>query len=96
MVLHRPVETTRVTGHPVVEPNLSGINPLNAPDQKICGKSSNRISGFSLPSSVMRSAPFCASPTMVIHSSESKSFAGTVVENRMVIGNQHSDRRSFC
>src|ERR1700686_2768678 len=23
--------------HPVVEPNLSGINPLNAPDQKICG-----------------------------------------------------------
>src|SRR5437762_2923894 len=61
--------TTRVgsvskfTSSRTASPSLSGMR-----------KSNNKISGFSFASSLMHSAPFCASPTIVISSSESKSF----------------------
>src|SRR5215469_1039089 len=51
---------SKFTSSSTASPSLSGMR-----------RSSSRMSGFSLASSLMHSAPFCASPTMAISSSPS-------------------------
>src|SRR6202047_1389064 len=53
---------SKLTSSSTASPSLSGIR-----------RSSSRISGLSFASILMHSAPFCASPTIVISSSESSS-----------------------
>src|SRR5579872_1966988 len=53
---------SKLTSSRTARPSLSGMR-----------RSSKRISGLSLARSLMHSAPFCASPTMVMSSSESRS-----------------------